>query len=110
MRIRHNAPQPLPSVRQLNHQVRRIASALTPLRGDSFQSSKKAPVNLTGASASQAPASEADGYKKLIAADIKTAYGRDATQADFDYWLPKMTGPNDSGFVTGGQMSATEYW
>jgi hypothetical protein len=115
MRIRHNAPQQLPSVRQLNHQVRRLESALNRIQGDAFQPAQKAPVNLTGTSATQAPAtqapaSEADGYKKLIAADIKTAYGRDATQSDFDYWLPKMMGPNDSGFVTGGQMNATEYW
>jgi hypothetical protein len=49
-------------------------------------------------------------FKNLINQDMKTAYGREATQSDYDYWLPKLQGPNDSGFVTSGQMSATEYW
>ncbi|MFT3841896.1 MAG: hypothetical protein QM723_33200 [Myxococcaceae bacterium] len=51
-----------------------------------------------------------ESFKKLINEDMKTAYGREATQADYDYWLPKLQGPNDSGFVTSGQMNATEYW
>ena len=49
-------------------------------------------------------------FKKLIDQDMQTAYGRPATQADYDYWLPKLQGPNDSSLVTGGQMNATEYW
>jgi len=51
-----------------------------------------------------------DPYMKLIDADMKTAYGRDATQSDYDYWLPKLLGPNDSSLVTSGQMTGTEYW
>jgi hypothetical protein len=48
--------------------------------------------------------------KQLISADIKTASGREATQADFDYWLPKLQEPCDSGFVTSGQMTGVEYY
>jgi len=57
-----------------------------------------------------AGASNEEAYRTLIASDIKTAYGREATDEDYAYWLPKLQGPNDSGFVTGGKMSATEYW
>lgn len=54
--------------------------------------------------------SEVASYRKLIAEDIKTAYGREATDEDYTYWLEKLQGPNDSGFVTSGKMGATEYW
>jgi hypothetical protein len=56
------------------------------------------------------PATAEQQYRALIAADIKASRGTEATQADYDYWLPKLMGPNDSGFVTSGQMTATEYW
>lgn len=55
-------------------------------------------------------ANPADSYRELIASDIKTAYGREATDEDYAYWMPKLQGGCDSGFVTGGQMSGTEYW
>jgi hypothetical protein len=48
--------------------------------------------------------------KQVIAGDIRTAYGREATDADYSYWLGKMEGPCDSSMVTSGQMSALEYW
>lgn len=48
--------------------------------------------------------------KQVIAGDIRTACGRQATDADYAYWLPKMEGPCDSSMVTSGQMSALEYW
>ena len=51
-----------------------------------------------------------DPYRQLIAADMRMAYGREATQGDYDYWLPKLQGECDSGFVTSGQMTGTEYW
>lgn len=51
-----------------------------------------------------------ESYLELIDKDIQTAYGRKATQADYEYWLPKFEGPCDSGFVTNGQMTGTEYW
>ena len=57
-----------------------------------------------------APQSSTDQLKKLIAADIMTAGGRVATQADYDYWLPKLQSPCDSGFVTSGQMTGVEYY
>ena len=49
-------------------------------------------------------------FRSLIQADMRTAYNREATAQDYDYWLPKLLGPNDSGLVTGGSLSATEYW
>lgn len=54
--------------------------------------------------------SATDSFRQLIAADIKLASGREATDADYAYWLPKLQGPCDSGFVTSGQMTGTEYW
>jgi len=51
-----------------------------------------------------------DPLRTLIAADIKTASGREATEADYDYWLPKLQSPCDSGFVTSGQMTGVEYY
>ena len=51
-----------------------------------------------------------DQLKKLIASDIMTAGGRVATQADYDYWLPKLQSPCDSGFVTSGQMTGVGYY
>lgn len=73
-----------------------------------LESALKAPASV-GTSA-PAAADSTEQFKKLIHDDIKTASGREATQADYDYWLPKLQGPNDSGFVTSGQMSGTEYW
>ncbi len=63
-----------------------------------------------GATRTSSAADSTEAYKALIRADLQTAYGRDATQADFDYWLPKLQGPCDSSFVTSGQLSGTEYW
>lgn len=51
-----------------------------------------------------------DQLKQLIASDMKTAYGREATDADYGYWLPKLQSPCDSGFVTSGQMTGVEYY
>lgn len=48
--------------------------------------------------------------RKIVSSDIRTAYGREATDKDYSYWMEKFTGYNDSGFVTGGQMSSDEYW
>jgi hypothetical protein len=53
--------------------------------------------------------SDAD-LRTMVSQDIKTAYGRDATQADFDYWLPKLKSDNDSSYVTSGKMSSMDYW
>jgi hypothetical protein len=60
--------------------------------------------------AADAGPSDDESYRALIAADIRTAYGREATDQDYAYWLGKLEGPNDSGFVTSGKMTATEYW
>jgi hypothetical protein len=68
------------------------------------------PANGTTPTNGTTPVGAEDQYRALIAADIKASRGTEATQADYDYWLPKLMGPNDSGFVTSGQMTATEYW
>ena len=57
-----------------------------------------------------APKTGVEQLKQLIAADLKTAYGREATETDFAYWLPKLQEPCDSGFVTSGQMTGVEYY
>ena len=59
-----------------------------------------APKQLTGV----------DQLKALIAADIRLAGKREATEADYAYWLPKLQEPCDSGFVTSGQMTGVEYY
>ena len=51
-----------------------------------------------------------DQLKALIDADLKTAFGHGATEADYSYWLPKLQSPCDSGFVTSGQMTGVEYY
>ena len=56
------------------------------------------------------PLTGVDQLKQLIAADLMTAGGRVATDADFSYWLPMLQSPCDSGFVTSGQMSGVEYY
>ena len=48
--------------------------------------------------------------KALIDADMKSAYGHAATEADYGYWLPRLQSPCDSGFVTSGQMTGVEYY
>ena len=48
--------------------------------------------------------------KQLIDADMKTAFGRPATDGDYAYWLPMLQSPCDSGFVTSGQMTGVEYY
>ena len=62
----------------------------------------EAPVQKTGV----------DQLRALIAADIKLSSGgrREATEADYAYWLPKLVGPCDSGVVTSGQMTGVEYY
>jgi hypothetical protein len=84
---------------------------------DTFASPAKRLVDLGSASATSATSSTSstagsstDSLRQLIAADIKTAYGSEATESDYSYWLPKLQGPCDSGFVTSGQMTGTEYW
>lgn len=54
--------------------------------------------------------SPVEQLKQVIDADAWATQGHGASQADYDYWLSKMQGDNDSGFVTSGQMSAMEYW
>ena len=51
-----------------------------------------------------------DNVRKVIAQDIRAAGGREPTQRDFDYWIPKFLGENDSTLVTSGQMTAEDYW
>ena len=41
---------------------------------------------------------------------MKTAFGRPATSEEYAYWLPMLQSPCDSGFVTSGQMTGTEYY
>ncbi len=60
-------------------------------------------MNLSAAS------SDAD-LRAMVRQDLWVAYGREATETDFEYWLPKLKGECDSGYVTGGQMSAIDYW
>ncbi len=67
-------------------------------------------VPSSGLAAPAASSALVDKYRQLIAADIRLAGGREANDVDYNYWLPKLMGPCDSGFVTSGQMTGTEYW
>jgi hypothetical protein len=53
---------------------------------------------------------DTDSLRKLIASDMRLANGREATETDYAYWLPKLQEPCDSGFVTSGQMTGVEYY
>lgn len=57
-----------------------------------------------------APLTGTEQLRALIAADVKTASGHEATEADYAYWLPMLQSPCDSGFVTSGQMTGVEYY
>jgi len=83
------------------------ATSTTPAQGTPLPTEAG---TVPGTTPGAATPSAEEQFRKLIAADVKAARGSEATQADYDYWLPKLMGPNDSGFVTSGQMSATEYW
>ena len=79
---------------------------------DSAEFKAKTAVPSTPVSEPTAPAQKtgAEQLRALIAADLKTASGREATQTDYAYWLPKLQEPCDSGFVTSGQMTGVEYY
>ena len=53
---------------------------------------------------------EEQQFRKLIAADILSSGGRVANATDYAYWLPMLQSPCDSGLVTSGQMTGTEYY
>ncbi len=68
-----------------------------------------APATATTPAATAQP-TRVEQFKQLINADMRTAFGRDATDADYGYWLPKLQSPCDSGFVTSGQLTGVEYY
>ena len=80
------------------------------LNSPEFRQLQNGPAQVPAAPVVPTQATGVEQLKQLISADIKTAYGRDATEADFGYWLPKLQAPCDSGFVTSGQMTGTEYY
>jgi hypothetical protein len=94
-------------VTALRNGVSREALRQVFLDSDEFKA-KSAPA--VEAPVASAPKTEVERLKQLIDADLKTAYGRPATESDYAYWLPKLQEPCDSGFVTSGQMTGVEYY
>lgn len=54
--------------------------------------------------------SDQEAYTELINKDFQIAFHRKPSDTEYKYWMEKLQGPNDSGLVTSGQMTATEYW
>jgi hypothetical protein len=84
----------------------------TPAPVDATPSPAPAPAPVPApADPTPAPRSADEAYRALIDADMRTAHsGRPATADDYAYWLPKLEGGCDTSLVTGGQLTATEYW
>ncbi len=92
----------------LQNGVTREALRQTFLDSAEFKAKASAPAETPATG--PAPKTGVEQLRALIAADIKTASGREATETDYAYWLPKLQEPCDSGFVTSGQMTGVEYY